>query len=70
MSDNLHDLPPLPPTSIYREGPYTDECMRSYAAQAVADERERCAKAVDDLADCEPIDRSMVIRCAAAIRKG
>jgi hypothetical protein len=51
-------LPPLPPpdTHCWDEDTskdvwsYSDEAMRTYAEQAVAAERERCAKLADEYA--------------------
>lgn len=45
-------LPPLPDTDWSRDvtWQYTDAQMRSYAEQAVAAERERCAKLADEYA--------------------
>jgi hypothetical protein len=71
------ELPELPPTSIYREGSFTSDCMTAYGLECyragMAAERERCAKL------CESVSRHTTAidgesfyvatgQCAAAIR--
>ena len=50
----MNELPPLPEPTGFSDyfplGGYSPSAMHSYAAAAVAAERERCAKLCDDVA--------------------
>ncbi|MBK8106099.1 MAG: hypothetical protein IPK42_11180 [Betaproteobacteria bacterium] len=72
-------LPPLPPPDVLwpdryhgDERAYSDDAMRAYAEQAVAAERERCARICDNLnvMSLDPmVCRGSAHECAEAIRR-
>lgn len=69
-------LPPLPPRDlgtirlgrVDQDMGYSDEAMRAYAEQAVASERERCARVAEQQAECNGLAAGWHI--AAVIREG
>ncbi len=80
----MSDLLPVPTTSFVcddpsssefglwceREGPYTADDMRQYAAACVAAERERCARICDDYADSTRQNARVAARFLASKIRG